>query len=272
VVTIHDLIYRHFPDLFPGENLDLLDQQLRRVCTLSDHIIAVSQNTKSDLIEFFSIAPSKISVIYQACDKRYQIQVPSDQKKEIKNKYQLPDGFLLYVGSMSERKNLLTVVKAIKRIPTRERTPLVVIGQRTSYTRNVLTYAGQHGLSDAIIFPKNVTTQDLPAIYQSSKIFLYPSLYEGFGIPVLEAITSGTPVVTSATSAMPEAGGPSARLVEPTDVDSIAEAIQEILKDSELTKNMIKGGRHYAKRFRGDVISKQMMGLYSSEVKKFENR
>ena len=264
ILSIQDLIYRHFPDLFPGERLNFIDQQLRKACAISDHIVAISQSTKSDLIKFFSIAPSKISVIYPACDRRYRIQLPTSRQEKIKNKYQLPDRYLLYVGSITQRKNLLTIVKAMKFIPTKERIPLVVIGQQTPYTHSVLTYAEQNGLSEFLIFPKNVTTQDLPAIYQGSRIFLYTSLYEGFGIPVLEALASGVPVITSNTSALPEAAGPDSHLIEPLSAEQTADSIMQITWERNLREEMINNGYLYCQQFENSEVTKLIFSLYNT--------
>ena len=114
---MHDLIYRHHPELCPGQDLDALDRQLSKACSISDRITAVSQSTKNDLVNLFSVTPDKISVIYSACDTRYRTKVPEHIKIHIKEKYHLPDRYLLYVGSMTERKNLLSIVDAINRLP-----------------------------------------------------------------------------------------------------------------------------------------------------------
>ena len=266
ILTIHDLIYRHFPKLFPGEDLEGYDRQLRKACSISDKIVAVSQSTKNDLINEFSIKPEKISVIYQACDQRFRARVSTDWKKEISIKYGLPEKYLLSVGSMTERKNLLTVVKAMKQIPVKDRLPLVVIGARTSYTDAVLAYVAKHQLESSLVFPIGVSNDDLPAIYQGAEVFIYTSLYEGFGIPILEALASGTPIIASNVSAMPEAGGSDSRLVDPRNVDETSDAINDMLRDSELRREMVRKGYIYSNKFSNEIVATQMMNLYQEAI------
>ncbi len=268
ILTMHDLIYRRYPEFCKGENLEKLDSQLHSACTVSDKIVAVSESTKSDLVGLFGIESTKIDVIYSACDGRYWQKAPVEKRLLVRERYRLPPKYLLYVGSMSERKNLISTVKALAVLSEKDRIPLVVIGARTAYTAKIIEWTARNGLDKWLKFAKGVTTEDLPAIYQGAEIFLYPSLYEGFGMPVLEAITSGVPVVTSDTSAMPEAGGPSTRLVEPRDEGDIAKAIREISTDLELKRKMIEDGRSHALGLRSDVVTEKMMSLYFSEIKK----
>ena len=262
ILSMQDLIYRYFPKLFPGEDLDTHDSQLRKSCTASDRIIAISESTKRDLVDLFSIRPEKINVIYPACDSRYNVRITEDQKSQIKYKYGLPKRYLLYVGSITERKNLLSIVKAMRILPHDDRLSLVVIGQRTLYTDTVLAYAEDHDLSQWLIFPNNVTTKDLPAVYQGADIFVYTSLYEGFGLPVLEALASGTPVITSNVSSMPEAAGPNSRLVNPDCPEEIAMGISSILSSESLREEMIHNGYSYSAQFNNQIVTKQILDLY----------
>ena len=267
VITIHDLYYLHYPelcrnDLGQKDDLKKLNRELKEACIRSDKIIAVSESTKNDIVDQFSVSPDKVTVIYQSCDPVYFEKITEEKKYEVKMKYDLPDKYLMYVGSMTERKNLLSIVKAINLIPISERLPLVVIGARTAYTDVVVDYAMKKGLDNWLIFPNSVSNNDMPAVYQGAHIFLYTSLYEGFGIPVLEALVSGVPVVTSNVSALPEAAGPNSRLVEPTSVDDIARSIIEITKDKDLRSEMILKGRRYATKFESQVVSTQLMNLY----------
>jgi glycosyltransferase involved in cell wall biosynthesis len=149
----------------------------------------------------------------------------------------------------------------MKLIPTSERIPLVVVGQRTFYTCDVLAYAEQNDLSEFLIFPNNVTTQELPAIYQSSSIFLYTSLYEGFGIPVLEALASGVPVITSNTSSLPEAAGPSSRLIEPLSAEQTADSIMQLTWERELREEIINNGYLYCQKFENSEVTKLLRYL-----------
>ena len=267
VITVHDLYYLHYPelcrnDLGKKDDLKKLNRELKEACIRSDKIIAVSESTKSDIVDQFSVSPDKVTVIYQSCDPVYFDRLTEEKQRAVRLKYDLPDKYLLYVGSMTERKNLLAIVKAIALIPISERLPLVVIGARTAYTDVVVDYAMKRGLDNWLIFPNSVSNNDMPAVYQGAHIFLYTSLYEGFGIPVLEALVSGVPVVASNVSALPEAAGPNSRLVDPTDVEGIARSIIEITRDKDLSSEMISKGRTYATKFESRVVSTQLMNLY----------
>jgi glycosyltransferase involved in cell wall biosynthesis len=266
VLTVHDLIYRHYPELSSDTDLRLYESQLINACSISDKIVAVSESTKRDIVNFFSISPKKISVIYQSVDDRYHKIATAEIKQRTKSNYGLPERYLLYVGSMSERKNLLSVVKALNIIPPANRLPLVVVGAQTSYSNVVGEYIKNNSLDSWIIFPKRVETEDLPAVYQAADIFLYASLYEGFGIPILEALSSGIPVITSNVSAMPEAAGPDSRLIDPKRPDEIASSIIDILSDDSLRRKMVRNGYSYAQKFDNKIVTEQMLQLYQSTI------
>ncbi len=266
VLTVHDLIYRYYPELARDTDLNLYESQLLDACSISDKIVAVSESTKSDLVNFFSISPHKISVIYSACDYRFQKIADTEKIQQTRSTYGLPEKYLLYVGSMSERKNLLSVVKALNIIPPADRLALVVVGATTSYSNVVGDYIKDNSLDSWVIFPKRVETEDLPAIYQAAEIFLYPSLYEGFGMPILEALSSGIPVITSNNSAMPEAAGPNSRLIDPKSPDEIASSIIDILSDDSLRHKMIENGYAYSQNFNNRKVTEQMLQLYQATI------
>ena len=253
-------------DLGKKDDLKKLNRELKEACIRSDKIIAVSESTKSDIVDQFSVSPDKVTVIYQSCDPIYFDRITEEKQTAVRLRYDLPDKYLMYVGSMTERKNLLAIVKAMALIPSSERLPLVVIGARTAYTDVIVDYAMKRGLDNWLIFPNSVSNNDMPAVYQGAHIFLYTSLYEGFGIPVLEALVSGVPVVTSNVSALPEVAGPNSRLVDPTDVESIARSIIEITRDKDLSSEMISKGRAYATKFESRVVSTQLMNLYEEMI------
>ena len=266
VLTVHDLIYRHYPEFSPDDDHRLYESQLINACSISDKIIAVSESTKRDIVDFFSISPKKISVIRQAVDYRYHKVATAETIQQTKSNYGLPERYLLYVGSMSERKNLLSVVKALNIIPPADRLPLVVVGAKTSYSNVVGEYIKNNDLDNWLIFPKRVETEDLPAVYQAADIFLYTSLYEGFGIPILEALSSGIPVITSNISAMPEAAGPDSRLIDPKRPDEIASSIIDILSDDSLRHKMIENGSSHSQKFDNRRVTEKMLQLYQSTI------
>ena len=263
VITIHDLAYKYFPtNDYTDNDLKRRDKEIIGACASADKIVAVSQNTKNDLTKLFSIDPDKVGVVYQACDDRYRDVVEGNRLSCVLRKYGLPDIYWLTVGTMSKRKNLHLIVEAMSKVPDRIRRPLVIIGKETEYTKTVRELAKSLGIEHLLIFPKNVSNTDLPAIYQGANIFLYVSLYEGFGIPVLEALCSRIPVITSNVSSLPEAGGQESYLISPDDSSAVASAIEHIEHDKELRCRMIDSGYIYSQKFCGRVLAEEMMNLY----------
>jgi len=174
-------------------------------------------------------------------------------------KYLIPENYILYVGTIEERKNLLNILKALQQ--DKINYPLVVIGKQTSYYNKVMAYVKFHGMKN-IFFLHHVPNEDLPAFYQQAKLFVYPSLFEGFGIPILEALTSKTPVITSCGGCFSEAGGTSSLYVDPENVDELAHAIKKVIEDSNLRDNMIIDGFVHAQQFRLDKIAGEIMAVY----------
>ncbi|WP_431200929.1 glycosyltransferase family 4 protein [Mucilaginibacter sp. P25] len=173
----------------------------------------------------------------------------------------MPNRFILSVGTIEERKNLLLTVMALKNVND---IPLVVIGKETQYTELVKTYITANNLNHRVIFLKDVTFAELPAVYQLASVFVYPSRYEGFGIPVLEALNSGTPVIAATGSCLEEAGGPGSLYVNPDDDIGLAEKLNQVLSDDDLRQTMITKGRAYAANFTNDKLSLQLMQLYQN--------
>ena len=265
VVTVHDLIFMRFPEFYNLIDAKIYYRKLVHACEVSDHIIAISQQTKNDLIELLKVSPDKISVIYQGCNPSFWNTDNYGLNDEVRLKYSLPDKYLLYVGTIEERKNLLGLVKAldIKNI----KIPLVVIGRKVeNYIPRVQSYISSHKLSN-IIFPGQIQNQDLPEVYQNAECFIYPSLFEGFGIPVLEALVSGTPVITSLGGCFTEAGGPGSIYVDPHSSEEIGEAILSVLNDKELRDIKLATGKIYANNFRDDNIVDAYMNIYHSLLK-----
>ena len=234
-------------------------RKIQHSCQVADRIVAISQASKQDLIDLYQIEPEKIAVIYQTCDDLFWNGSSPQEERQRASKRQLPSEYILTVGA-GRRKNLLSILKALRMIQS---PPLVVVGH-TPPTQVVLDTISTHKLTDRVIFLQDVSAGELPFLYQQASLFLFPSLYEGFGIPVLEALLSGTPVITSGESALPEAGGPKTRYVDPIFPDEMAQAIEEILHDSTQRKNMIQAGYAYAELFNPKRISQQWMDLYQS--------
>lgn len=262
VVTIHDLIFRHYPEQYRWSDRLIYDYKCQYACNHADCIVAISEQTKRDIIQFYGISPERIKVIYQACSERFLQKRSQSTIDEVLQRYQLPTEYLLYVGSIIERKNLLGILQAYLQLPDSHRLPLVVVGSGSkAYTRRVQEYARAHKLQ-SLLYWVQPQTEELPALYQQARLFLYPSLYEGFGIPIIEALFSGTPVVTSNRSSLPEAAGSGSILVDPEDPAAIRAGIERVLGDTELRSGMVQAGYAHAEQFLGNPLSKQLMEAY----------
>jgi len=262
VVTVHDLIFMRFPKQFGWFNYYIYRAKLKHACRVADKIIAISQKTKDDLIELLQIDPEKIEVIYQGCDVAFDVTQTVAQKVAVKLKYNLPDKYLLSVGTIEQRKNLLLIAKALKDID--KNLPLVVVGKTTRYADEVTAYLAANNLTQRVIILSNVGFDELPAIYQLASVFIYPSRYEGFGIPILEALNCGVPVIAATGSCLEEAGGPGSRYVEPDDAAGLAGEVNKLLASDGLRQAMITSGIAYAANFNDDKLALQLQQLYTN--------
>lgn len=261
VVTIHDLIFLRYPEWYKKTDRFIYKSKTLYSCRKSKRIIAISNQTKADIIEYYHIHPDKVDVVYQGCDPKFYQETNLSEKKEILKKYNLSSGYLLYVGTVEKRKNLLNIVKALHtgRIPG----TLVVIGRQTRYADEVKKYIFSHQLKN-IRFLENVPNQDLSSLYQMASLFLYPSVYEGFGIPILEALYSRIPVITSSGGCFREAGGENSYYIDPGNIEQISDAIKKVLEDTELRKVMITKGYDHALRFNDRNIAQNIMNVYKA--------
>lgn len=270
IVTIHDLIFKVYPKTYNFTDRYIYNSKFRYSCKHADHIIAVSESTKWDIVNYFNIEPNKIDVIYQACNKLFGKVKTTEEVKQTLKAYKLPDEYILYVGSVIERKNLITLIEALDLLPNDLTVPLVVVGKGKKYKKRVQDRILKLKLKNKIYWIDNLDNNDhLQSIYQQALLFIYPSLYEGFGIPVVEAMLNKTPVITSNTSSLPEAGGPSAWYIDPLNAEQMAYGIEKILKDENERKRMINDGFNYVcKTFDEKEITEKLVNLYRKIIKK----
>lgn len=261
IVTIHDLIFLRFPDCYPAIDRKIYTHKFRKACINADHIIAVSECTKKDIIHFFGIPEEKISVIYQGCDDSFAVTTSKEKKVQVRAKYHLPERYILNVGRIEKRKNALLAVKALSRLT--DDIHLVIVGHRTKYSREIEQYISDNGLKSRVLILDNVSFEDLPAIYQQAELFIYPSIFEGFGIPVIEALSSGIPVIATADSCLEEAGGPSSIYIESNNDKALTEAIMQILYNPKVKEQMIRQGKEYVERFSEKTQAESLMKLYT---------
>lgn len=260
VVTIHDLIFLLFPQYYPVIDRTIYAYKFRKACQNADRIVAISECTKRDIIRLFHIPKEKIEVIYQGCDSSFQKTASVETKKKAQTEYGLPDRYILNVGSIEERKNILLAVQAMPCLP--KDVHLVIIGKRTGYTEKVERYITENNLADRIHIFSNVTFDLLPAIYQQAEVFVYPSRYEGFGIPIVEALHSGVPVIAATGSCLEEAGGPDSIYVNPDNVEEMINAFNLLLSQPGKKERMILSGKEYVKRFSEKTQGQSLFNLY----------
>lgn len=259
VVTVHDLIFRRLPGCYPFIDRLIYDYKFRRACRNADRVIAVSECTKRDIIKEYGVSPDKVTVIYQGCDPLFAQPVTVGRVAEVKGKYSLPDKFIVSVGTIEERKNLLSVVKALLLLP--DDVHLVAVGRRTKYTALIDKYVAENGLGHRVHLLHGVPYADLPVIYRCADVFAYMSLYEGFGIPLLEALNSCVPVIAATGSCLEEAGGPGSLYVAPFDVEAIADAVEKCLQ-SRVKERMVAAGLEWASRFTMKQFADETMRCY----------
>jgi len=262
VVTIHDLLFLRFPELYPVIDRMIYNRKFRHACRAADHIIAVSGQTARDVTAFYGVDPARISVVYQSCNDLFKRPVSAEDIGGVRRKYNLPEAFILNVGTIEKRKNALLILKAMARLKETLDLYLVIVGRPTDYKRELVAFATQHQLSERVLFLHDVPHPELPAFYQAARLFVYPSIFEGFGIPILEALYSGTPVISSTNGCFTEAGGADSLYTDPADDEQLAGLIEKVLTHGEAARQMVARGRAYATRFDNEKIADDLMAVY----------
>lgn len=269
VVTIHDLIFLKFPQYFGLIDRLIYKLKFSYACRHADRIIAISECTKRDIITYFHTDPDKIDVVYQSCDDSFKSTALAPLKTAVKLKHELHFKYILNVGTIEPRKNLLTLVQALPYINKDYK--LIVVGKLTAYTDIVRQEAIRLGVDSRLVLFQNIPFNELPSFYQMASAFVYPSLYEGFGIPVIEALYSQVPVVAATGSCLEEAGGPDSKYVSPLDHMAMSAAVNEILDNQSLAEEMKAKGLAYVQKFNNEVISEEMMNVYNHVLSTDQN-
>lgn len=264
VVTIHDLIFLHYPKYYHWIDRKIYDFKFRRACSNADRVIAVSEFTKREIMKYYGTPEAKIDVVYQGCDPAFSAPIGNEKLDEVARRYSLPQQFILYVGSIEERKNLMLVAKAIASRPSAFSHKIVAVGKRTPYVDEIRDYLEANGIADRMLFFHKVPFVDLPSFYRLADAFVYPSRIEGFGIPMLEAISSGLPAIGCTGSCLEEAGGPHCIYVDPDDAQAMSAALCRVVSDKELRETMIREGYKYARNFTDEVLAGKVHETYSS--------
>jgi len=262
IVTIHDLIFVRYPQYYSFFDRKIHLWKFKKAANTADKIIAISEQTKRDIIQYLKVPESKIEVIYQGCHQAFKEEQSDEFIQKTKEKFNLQERFILNVGTIEERKNLFSIVKAIKDTEI----PLVVVGKKTKYYQKIANFIQKNKMEKQIHFLEKVSMDELAAIYKLADIFIYPSFFEGFGIPVIEALFSKTVTITSNTSCLPEAGGPDSVYIDPKNHLDIQSKIKFLWdSESERTRRSDKGFE-FAQKFNDEPIAHQLMSLYQKNI------
>lgn len=263
IVTIHDLIFMRYPKYYSWFDRRIHFWKFKKAAENADLIVAISEQTKRDIIKYLQVPEAKIRVIYQGCHQAFKENYNTAELQKIKEKYQLPDKFVLNVGTIEERKNVLNILKALQDTQI----PLVVVGKKQKkYFLKIEKFLKKNKVN--VQFLEGVSMQELAGIYKLAEMLVYPSFFEGFGIPIIEALFSGIPVVTSNTSCLPEAGGPHSVYIDPKNDKDIRAKIIHLWENESERKRRVEKGLEYVQRFSDEQIAKDMMQIYKETLQK----
>ncbi len=277
VVTVHDIIFERFPETYNFDERYVHRWKIKYACRVADAVVAISEQTKNDLVGFYKVPAEKITVVYQSCNPIFQRTVSKEEKKEVKKIYNLPDKYFLFVSSIAPRKNLIAICKAMVKLKGQLQIPLVVIGNGKKEKQEAKDLMAANNLEHLLILLNEMpqskdarftTAVDFPAIYQQGIALIYPSIFEGFGAPLLEALWSGLPVISSNASCLPEVGGDAALYFEPHNTNTLAQHMMNVATDGQITAAMIAKGKLQADKFSKENYAKSMMAVYNKVLAK----
>ncbi len=262
VVTIHDLIFMRFPQFYKSIDRKIYHQKVKYACNSAKKVIAISLQTKNDIIEYFKISPDKIEVVYQSISPIFYMQ---QDYKYLVTKYDLPNNFILSVGTIEQRKNQLSILEAL--YAEQIKNTVIFVGKPTLYSTELLKFITDNKMETRVKFLNNISEKDLAGLYQLASLSVYISVFEGFGLPVIESMASGCPVITSNVSCLPETAGGAAILCDPENTVEIGEKIKLLLENDSFRNEMIDKGTERAKLFHPEKYSQNLISLYSDILK-----
>ncbi len=266
VFTLHDLVFRFYPEAHKPLNRWFLTLMMPRFLRAADAVIAVSESTKSDAMRLYGLDDAKIKVIYEGVNPQF-CPAPPETVSLVRRKYALPERFILSVGTIEPRKNLTSLLEAYRALRNQGiEHKLVIVGKKGWLYEGFFRRLTQLGLENEVIFPGYVPDEDLPGFYGGAELFAFPSLYEGFGLPVLEAMACGAPVVTSDTSSLPEVADEAAILIDPTGVEGLAHAMGTVLGSAELRDELRAKGRKQAAKFSWEKAARETALVYRKVI------
>ncbi len=264
VVTVHDIAYERYPQFFPHDIMAKLRVRVPLTIRHAAAVLTVSEFSKQDIIRRYRVPPEKVTVAYLGPSGMFHPIHEAGRLAAVRERYGTGEQFILYVGDLQPRKNLVTLIKSyvqLRRInATRHR--LVLVGRKSWLSDDIFAAARASGYADELIFTGYVPDEDLVALYNAADLFVYPPIFEGFGLPPLEAMACGTPVVTSNTSSLPEVVSDAALTVDPLDVETLASTILAVLTDRQLHADLSMRGLRRAKDFSWEATARIILGVY----------
>jgi glycosyltransferase involved in cell wall biosynthesis len=264
VLTVHDMIFQLFPEHQKRLNYWYLNATMPLYCQRADAIITVSESSKRDIVTHYGLEPSKIKVVYEAAAPEFVPAVPA-VTADVRTRYGLPERYLLHVGTIEPRKNLTLLIQALQRLRDGGlQIPLVVVGGKGWLYHDFFEKLEGLEVVDSVCFPGYVPAPDLPAFYGAATMVIVASVYEGFGLPLLEAMACGTPVVSSNASSLPEVGGDAALYFDPHDVEAMAEVIRSVWVDAELRDHMRGIGLEWSSGFSWERAAYETASVYDT--------
>ena len=268
ILIIHDLSFEIYPEFFTLKKRlwhNLINP--KRLCQQADIIVAISENTKKDIIKYYQVNPEKIQVIYNGINDIFFANINEREKTRVKDKYNLEDDYIFYLGNLEPRKNVETLILAFEKLnqPSQQ---LVIAGSSAWKYKKIYQLWQKSPLKKRIKFLDYVDSMDRPALYSLAKIFVYPSIYEGFGLPPLEAMTCGTPVITSFNSSLVEAVDDAGLLIDPNNVNELAQIMKQLLADGKLQEKLVAKGKNHSQQFRWQVVSNKFLSIFDNLNKK----
>lgn len=259
VVTIHDLIFMRYPEFYKPLDRKIYFKKVKYACHSADKIIAISRQTKHDIETFFHVLPEKVELIYQPVAPVF---FEKQNKVTVREKYNLPEKFILAVGTLEPRKNQLALLQALQ--SNEIKVPVVFVGkQTTSYMTEINQFIEENEMESQVKFLSNIPETDLAALYQSAVFSVYISVFEGFGLPVIESMACGCPVLTSKVSVLPETAGDAAVLCNPAKIDEIAQKVLTLLENENLRKEVIEKGKQRSSLFHPEEYTRRLIYLYT---------
>jgi len=257
VISILDVSYKYFPELFKKKDLYKLSLWGKYSVKKAASIVTISNSSKDDIMKEYGVVSRKIHIISVGIKEIIENKM---SKEEFIHKYKLSNSFVLFVGTLQPRKNVVRLIEAFAKQDNKN-IDLVIVGKKGWNYEEILQTPNRLGINDRVHFLHNVSNEDLPAFYKHAECFVLPSLYEGFGLPVLEAMKYGCPVITSDVSSLPEAGGDAALYCDPEDIESICSKMTELLKDEKLQEKLVKRGYEHVKKFSWEKSAKEVLSV-----------